>query len=169
VVAVLGAGAVLGIAAADRHAAAPVYAGSGDDSVLTSTLAHPALQTQGLMVRVQLPHGTAEMTVTGPETPAHGLIHQGDFSAVTWTIHVSSTTTDLPLTAGNFDTVDHLGVIGHPVIAGDTPAQVPGVLHPGQSATFRLTERMAVGEGLIRYSADKTHVLAKWDYEVEID
>jgi hypothetical protein len=166
---VLGTGAVVGLAVADRHPASPIYAGSGDDGPLTGTLAHPALQTQGLMVRLQFPHGTADMTVTGPETPAHGLSHEGDSSAVTWTITVSSTTTDLPLTAANFDTVDHLGDIGHPVVAGDTPAMPPGVLHPGQTATFRLTERMAVGEGLIRYSADKSHVLAKWDYEVEID
>jgi hypothetical protein len=68
----------------------------------------------------------------------------------------------------DFNTLDHGGQVGHPILVPDTPAP-PAVLRAGQSVTFQIRESMAVGEGLMRYAPNGTNIEAKWDFEVEND
>jgi hypothetical protein len=145
-----------------------VYAGDHDDSTLIGTVARPALQSQGIPVKVMLPHGSALVTVTGPETPGQGLPVQQTYTTTTWSVHVTAATTSVPLALKDFNTLDHGGQVGHPRLVPHTPAP-PAVLRAGQSITFQVRESMAVGEGLMRYAPNGTNIEAKWDFEVEND
>jgi hypothetical protein len=145
-----------------------VFAGDHDDTILTGTIARPALQSQGIPVKVMLPHGSVLATVTGPETPGQGLPFQQTYDTTTWSIHFTDATTTVPLPLKDFDTLDHGGVVGHPYVVPDTKAP-PAVLRPGQSVTFQVRETMAVGEGLLRYAPNSNNIEAKWDFEVEND
>ncbi len=166
-VGVAGVLAVVGLTLAWPHGGRHL-AGTGDDATLIGTVARPALQTQGLPVKVALAHGSVLATVTGPETPGQGLPFQETYDTVTWIVRLGGATTDVPIRLADFDTLDHGGVVGHPYLVPHTPAP-PSVLRPGRSVTFEVRETMAIGEGLMRYAPDGRHIEAKWDYEIEND
>jgi hypothetical protein len=167
VVLVVGVAVVLGVALSDGHTTRTVL-GAGDDTTLTGTIADPAVQIQGIPVKVVLPHGSVLATVTGPETPGQGLPYQQTIDTTTWTVRFTDATTSVPLALADFDTLDHGGTVGHPYVVPGTPAP-PKVLRAGQSVTFQLREAMVVGEGLMRYAPNGNNIEAKWDFEVEND
>jgi hypothetical protein len=167
-VGVIGVVVVVAVTLSGNHHRRTIYAGSHDDSVLTGTIARPAVQTQGIAVRVLLPRGSVLATVTGPETPGQGLPFQQTYDTSTWTVRFTDATTDVPLALSDFDTLDHGGVVDHPQVVPDTPAP-PAVLRAGRSVTFQLRDTMAVGEGLLRYAPNGNNIEAKWDFEIEND
>jgi hypothetical protein len=138
------------------------------DSVLTGSIAKPALTIEGDSVRVVLPKGTALATVTGPEVPGEGLPYQTSATTATWIVTVKDATTDVPISLSDFTTIDHLGAVYHPQFVAGQPTP-PTVLKPGASVTFELRVVMEVGEGLMRWAPDGTHILSSWDFEVEND
>jgi hypothetical protein len=138
------------------------------DSVLTGTAAKPALTTEGDGVLVQTATGSMLMTVSGPEVPGEGLPYQTDATTCTWTITISGATATMPITVADFSTIDHLGVIYHPMLVAGQPVP-PASIEPGQTVTFELRAVMAVGEGLMRWAPDSTKILASWDFVVETD
>ncbi|MCU1597528.1 MAG: hypothetical protein QOK08_1825 [Actinomycetota bacterium] len=138
------------------------------DSVLTGSMAKPALTTEGDSVRVVLAGGTALATVTGPEVPGEGLPYQTRATTATWTVTLTDATTDVPISVADFTSIDHLGAVYHPQFVAGQP-KPPTELKPGESVTFELRAVMAVGEGLMRWAPDGTHILGSWDFEVEND
>jgi hypothetical protein len=149
----------------------PTFLPSGPvrpDSVLDATIERPALTSQGDGVNVHLPLGSVLVTVSGPEVPGEGLPYDAPTSTCTWTVTLTHATADVPITVANFTAIDHFGALYQPsLVAGQPPP--PAVLHPGATVTFELRATMAVGEGLMRWAPDGTHVVASWDFEVETD
>jgi hypothetical protein len=138
------------------------------DSVLTGSAAKPALTTEGDAVKVQMAHGTVLATVTGPAVPGEGLPYQTEATTATWTVTIKDPSAAIPIRAPDFTGIDHLGVIYQPKFVKGQP-RPPKTLEPGASTTFELRAVMQVGEGLMRWAPDGTHVVGSWDFEVEND
>ena len=75
---------------------------------------------------------------------------------------------DVPVSVADFHSVDHLGSV---FLMGLVPGEhaPPPVLHPGQTLTFQLRSYELVGEGMMQWAPDHTHVVGYWDYTVEND
>jgi hypothetical protein len=138
------------------------------DSALNGSAAKPALTTEGDSVRVAVDGGTVLATVAGPQVPGEGLPYQADATTCTWTVTLTNATSDVPIRAGAFTSIDHLGAVYPSAFVPGQP-KPPAELKPGQSVTFELRAVMAVGEGLMRWSPDGQHIVASWDFEVEND
>jgi hypothetical protein len=138
------------------------------DSLLVGTAANPALTTEGDIVEVKTASGSVQAMVTGPEVPGEGLPYQAPATTCTWTVTLSAASAAIPLSVKQFSTLDHLGAVYHPAFVAGQPTP-PAVVQPGQTTTFELRVVMPVGEGLMRWAPDGTHITAKWDFEVEND
>jgi hypothetical protein len=138
------------------------------DSVLTGTVAHPALTTEGDSVRVQLADQTVLATVDGPVVPGEGLPYQTPATTCTWTVTLAGATQPLPIDIADFTSIDHLGAVYHAALVPGQPAP-PAQLEPGQTTTFELRAVMPTGEGLMRWAPGGQQIVASWDFEVEND
>jgi hypothetical protein len=139
------------------------------DSVLTGTVAHPALTTEGDPVEVRLADDSSvRATVSGPVVPGEGLPFQAPATTCTWTVTLSDASTTVRVVAPDFTALDHLGSVYHVAVVGGQ-ASAPTVLAPGQSVTLTLRAVMPTGEGLLRWAPDGRNIVASWDFEVEND
>ena len=160
----------------DEYGSAPSFLPSSQisaDSVLTGTTDRPALTSEGDTVLVELAHGSALVTVTGPIVPGEGLPHPAATTTCTWTVTMRRAVGTVPLRLGDFTALDHLGGVSHPsVLAGHRPP--PSVLRPGQTVRFQMRAVMRTGEGVVRWAppsagTEPGHILASWDFTVEND
>ncbi len=166
-----GPGDDTGSAAADSYGSLPTFLPSSTvhaDSVLTGSAERPALTTEGDGVEVHLAGGTVRATVTSPVVPGEGLPEQTESTTCTWTVTLSGATAATQIRLDDFTTLDHLGSVyrTHLAPGSRTP---PTQLRPGRSTTFSLRTVMPTGEGLMRWTAGGTRVVASWDFEVEND
>jgi hypothetical protein len=155
----------------DSYGALPTYLPSAavqPDSILVGSADRPAVTSQGDEVRVRLAGNSVVAEVTGPQVPGDGLPVQTDATTCTWTVTLTGPQAALPIAAADFSTVDHLGVVYHPVFVPGQP-RPPAVLGPGRSVTFELRTVMKTGEGLMRWAPGGRKIVASWDFEVEND
>jgi hypothetical protein len=138
------------------------------DATLVGTMSRPALQVQGLAVKVVTARYHVLVTVSGPVVPGEGLPAQQTATTCTWTVTMRDATGDVPVSIADFHSVDHLGSV---FLMGMIPGEhaPPPVLHPGQTITFKLRAYELVGEGVMQWAPDHRHVVANWDYSVEND
>jgi hypothetical protein len=138
------------------------------DAVLTGTYARPALQVEGLPVKVETSAFRVRITVSGPVVPGEGLPNQPTATTCTWTVTMKDANANVPVSVSDFHSVDHLGSV---FLMGLVPGEhaPPRVLHPGQVITFKLRAYELVGEGMMQWAPDHRHVAADWDYTVEND
>lgn len=138
------------------------------DSVLTGTVAKPALTTEGDSVKVVQGSSTALATVSGPEVPGEGLPVQTEATTCTWTVTITAGNAAVPIAVSDFNSIDHLGAVYRPRFVAGQP-KPPAVLAPHVTTTFELRAVMVTGEGLVRWAPDGHHIVASWDFEVEND
>ena len=138
------------------------------DAALTGTEAKPALQVEGLPIEAKTSAFHVRVTVSGPIVPGEGLPNQQAATTCTWTVTMKDATADVPVSVADFHSVDHLGSV---FIMGLVPGEhaPPSVLHRGQALTFQLRSYELVGEGMMQWAPDHTHVVGDWDYTVEND
>ena len=138
------------------------------DQTVVGTVAHPALTVEGDSVRVQTPTFSAQAVVNGPVVPGEGLPVIESFTTCTWTISISHVRGTVPISAADFDSIDHQQTVYKPaLVPGQAP--LPATLRTGQSVSFKIRAVMPTGEGLMRWAPDGDHIVAKWDYQVEND
>jgi hypothetical protein len=138
------------------------------DQALVGTMAKPALQIEGLPVKVDTTRFRVRVTVSGPIVPGEGLPEQPAATTCTWTVTMKDATANVPVSVADFHSVDHLGsVFLMGLVPGETPP--PKVLRPGQTLTFKLRAYELTGEGMMQWAPDHKHVVADWDYTVEND
>ena len=136
------------------------------DRVLVGTATRPALTTEGDAVSTG--SGGALATVSGPVVPGEGLPYQAEATTCTWTVTIRAGSSPVQVSTDDFSSIDHLGAVYRPTLVPGEPSP-PEVLRPGEHTTFELRTVMVVGEGLMRWAPDGTHVVAEWDFEVEND
>jgi hypothetical protein len=138
------------------------------DETLIGTMAKPALQIEGLPVKVETNAYHVNVTVSGPVVPGEGLPDQPAATTCTWTVTMNGASSDVPISIADFHSVDHLGSV---FLMGLVPGEhaPPRVLHPGQTITFQVRAYELVGEGMMQWAPDHKHVVAYWDYTVEND
>lgn len=138
------------------------------DAPLQGSFTHPALQVQGLPVRVVTSAFTADVKVSGPTVPGAGLPYQNDAVVCTWTVTMHDIHGTVPVLLQDFHSVDHLGSTFQMTYAPYTQ-RPPTVLHAGQSTTFKLRAYELIGEGMMQWSPNHRQLVAMWDYTVEND
>ena len=138
------------------------------DGTLVGTMSRPALQIEGLPVKVETKAFHVDVTVSGPVVPGEGLPDQPAATTCTWTVTMKGASANVPVSVADFHSVDHLGAV---FLMGLVPGEhsLPSVLHPGQTLTFQLRAYELVGEGMMQWAPDHRHVVAYWDYTVEND
>jgi hypothetical protein len=138
------------------------------DQSLVGTMANPALQIEGLPVKVETNAFHVNVIVSGPIVPGEGLPNQQLATTCTWTVTMKDASANVPVSLADFHSVDHLGSV---FLMGLVPGEhaPPRVLHPGQTLTFQLRAYELVGEGMMQWAPDHKHVVANWDYTVEND
>jgi hypothetical protein len=138
------------------------------DTTLVGTMSHPALQVEGLDVKVETTHFKVLVVVSGPIVPGEGLPDQPDATTCTWTVTMKDATGDVPVSVADFHSIDHLGSV---FLMGLVPGEhaPPSVLQPHRTLTFHLRSYELVGEGMMQWAPDHRHVVADWDYTVEND
>jgi hypothetical protein len=157
--------------AAGRSGALPSFLPTSSvhpDSILTGTVARPALTSEGDGIWAQLPHGSVLMTVSGPVVPGEGLPYQAAATTATWTVTMSHASGRVPISPNAFSSIDSLGKTYHPGFVPGQP-RPPALLRPGQSTSFELRTVMPVGEGAMRWAPAANELLATWDFVVEND
>jgi hypothetical protein len=138
------------------------------DAILTGTEARPALTVEGLPVEAKTKAFDVRIIVSGPVVPGEGLPYQPAATTCTWTVKMWDASADVPVSLADFHAVDHLGSVLKPgQVPGERP--LPSMLHRGQTLTFKLRAYELVGEGQMQWAPDHKHVVAYWDYSVEID
>ena len=138
------------------------------DATLTGTVQRPALQVEGLPVRVSTRAFHVLITVSGPVVPGEGLPNQNVATTCTWTVTMKDASSDVPVSLADFHSIDHLGsvfLLG--LVQGEHAP--PKVLRPGETLTFQVRAYELVGEGVMQWAPDHQHVVANWDYTVEND
>jgi len=138
------------------------------DQTVVGTIAHPALTVEGEDVEVRAPSFSALAVVNGPVVPGEGLPVQQRFTTCTWTISLTHVRGTVPISAADFDSIDHTQTVYKPTLVPGQQA-LPTTLHSGQDLTFKIRSAMPVGEGLLRWAPDGQNIVAKWDYQVEND
>jgi hypothetical protein len=138
------------------------------DVAMTGTMDRPALQVEGLPVEVKTKAFHVWITVSGPVVPGEGLPAQAAATTCTWTVRMKDASADVPVSIADFHSVDHLGSV---FLMGLVPGErlPPHFIRPGQTISFRLRAYELVGEGMMQWAPDHQHVVADWDYTVEID
>jgi hypothetical protein len=138
------------------------------DTTLVGTMSRPALQVEGLGVKVETTNFDVLVVVSGPVVPGEGLPAQPDATTCTWTVTMKDATGDVPVSIADFHSIDHLGSV---FLMGLVPGEhaLPAVLHPHRILTFQLRSYELVGEGIMQWAPDHHHVVADWDYTVEND
>lgn len=116
------------------------------DATLVGTMARPALQVEGLAVKVETTRFDVLVTVSGPVVPGEGLPVQHDATTCTWTVTMKGAARDVPVAIADFHSIDHLGSV---FLMGLVPGEhePPPVLAPGKTVTFQLCAYELVGEG----------------------
>jgi hypothetical protein len=138
------------------------------DTALIGTMSRPALQVEGLGVKVETAHFDVVVVVSGPIVPGEGLPAQPEATTCTWTVTMKDASGDVPVSLADFHSIDHLGSV---FVMGLVPGEhaPPPVLHRHQTLTFQLRSYELVGEGMMQWAPDHRHVVADWDYTVEND
>lgn len=134
---------------------------------LTGTYSDPALTLAGDNVRVRTKNFTAMAVVTGPLVPGEGFTYQPQYVVATWTVHIWDVRGTIPLSAADFDSIDHLGSEFRLLPPQGTA--VPKAVSTGGQVTFQLRAVVPIGEDLFRWAPDGNDVIAKWDNQVEND
>ncbi|MDQ6783032.1 MAG: hypothetical protein M3063_06250, partial [Actinomycetota bacterium] len=138
------------------------------DQTLHATVARPALATQGEAVDVQIGKNEATANVGGPAVPAQGLVPVPATTLCTWTVTVTGTSGTTPLALAAFSVRDQGGRVSRPALVPGAAAPPPAV-RAGQTVTFKLTDTLVPGEGLMRWSPVANQIEVSWDFVVEID
>lgn len=137
------------------------------DRTLVGTYAAPAITVAGDDVRVHTPTFSAMAVVTGPSVPGEGLSYQPRYLTSTWTVHIWDVKGHIPLSAKDFDTLDHSGTAFR--LHVPLGATMPKSVSSGQQATFELRAVVPIGESLFRWAPNGNNIVAKWDNQVEND
>ncbi|MDX6254963.1 MAG: hypothetical protein QOJ11_1297 [Frankiales bacterium] len=138
------------------------------DSELVGSASRPAVTSQGDSVKAQVGAGSVSIIVAGPQVPGVGLPKPPAGTTCTWTVTLHGATTAVPVDAGDFTAIDHLGKVYRPTLVPGQPVP-PKSLAPGKSTSFELRAYMATGEGLMRWSPGGNATVASWDFVVEND
>lgn len=141
--------------------------GRAADHLLIGTYARPALTIAGDEVRARTPAFSALAVVTGPLVPGEGFSYQPSYVTATWIIHIWGASHKIPLSAADFDSIDHTGNEYRLVPPPGT--RMPGSVPAGGQVTFELRAVVPIGEDLFRWAPNGNDIVAKWDSQVEND
>ena len=127
----------------------------------------PAITVAGDDVRVKTPTFSAFAVVTGPLVPGEGLSYQPQYVVATWTVHIWDVKGHIPLSAADFDNIDHVGTEFH--LQPPQGTTMPQVGLDGRAGHLQLRAVVPIGEDLFRWAPNGNNIVAKWDNQVEND
>jgi hypothetical protein len=137
------------------------------DHTLVGTYKSPAITVAGDDVRVKTPTFSALAVVTGPLVPGEGLSYQPQYIVATWKVHIWDVKGHIPLSAADFDNIDHFGTEFR--VQAPQGTSVPRTVSTGGQVSFELRAVVPIGEDLFRWAPNGNNIVAKWDNQVEND
>jgi hypothetical protein len=139
------------------------------NQVLSATAARPAEAIQGVSVRLHLARGTALATVVGPDVPTRVQGTSNLHTPAVWDLTFAKVHGTVPIAARLFSITDEQGQLLSPHVSVLSGASLPRTVPAGRPFTLRLSTRVSVGDGQVRYAPAGGHWLAEWDFNVETD
>jgi hypothetical protein len=153
-----------GLPADIRHRQAPP-----PNQVLSASAARPADAIQGVSVRLHLAHGTALATAVGPDVPTRIQGTSDLHTPAVWDLTFADVHGTIPIAARMFSITDEQGQLLSPHVKVLGGASLPHVVPAGRPFTLRLSTRVSVGDGKLRYAPTGGRWLSEWDFNVETD
>ena len=147
----------------DGHRAS---AGASRNQVLSATAAQPAIAIQGISVLLHLAHGSALATVVGPDVPTRIQGSSDVHTPAVWDLTFADVHGTIPIAARLFSITDEQGQLLSPHVSVLGGASLPHTVPPGRPFTLRLSTRVSVGDGKLRYAPTGGRWLAEWDFNV---
>ena len=139
------------------------------NQVLSATAARPADAIQGVSVRLHLAHGTALATVVGPDVPTRIQGTSDVHTPAVWDLTFADVHGTIPIAARLFSITDEQGQLLSPRISVLGGGSLPRTVPAGRPFTLRLSTRVSIGDGKLRYAPVGGHWLSEWDFNVETD
>ncbi len=136
---------------------------------LHSSFSHPVLTLQGESLSILLPAARLLVTAAGPAVPEIGHTPVPATSPVTFTVTLMHASTLISLRRSAWVLVDENHQIHHPRVTALDGGPPPTQLRPGQTVSIKLHSVLPTGDGGLEWRPDGTHVIAGWDFNVEID
>jgi hypothetical protein len=147
-----------------RHRQAPP-----GNQVLSATAARPADAIQGVGVRLHLAHGSALATAVGPEVPTRIQGTSDLHTPAVWDLTFADVHGTIPIAVRLFSITDEQGQLLTPHVSVLGGAALPHTVPAGGTFTLRLSTRVSVGDGKLRYAPTGGRWLSEWDFNVETD
>jgi hypothetical protein len=139
----------------------------GVGTTIVGTYKSPAITVAGDDVSVRTPTFSALAVVTGPLVPGEGLSYQPQYIVATWKVHIWDVKGHIPLSAADFDNIDHFGTEFR--VQAPQGTSVPRAVSTGGQVSFELRAVVPIGEDLFRWAPNGNNIVAKWDNQVEND
>jgi hypothetical protein len=147
-----------------RHRQAPPA-----NQVLSATAARPADAIQGVSVRLHLAHGSALATVVGPDVPTRIQGTADLHTPAVWDLTFGDLHGTIPIAPRLFSITDERGQLLSPHVSVLGGGSLPHTVPAGRPFTLRLSTRVSVGDGKLRYAPTAGRWLTEWDFDVETD
>jgi hypothetical protein len=139
------------------------------NQILSATAARPADAIQGVSVRLHLAHGSALATVVGPDVPTRIQGTADLHTPAVWDLTFADVHGTIPIATRFFSITDEQGQLLSPHVSVLGGAALPHTVPAGRPFTLRLSTRVSVGDGKLRYAPTGGHWLSEWDFDVETD
>jgi hypothetical protein len=139
------------------------------NQVLSATAARPAYAIQGVSVRLHLAHGSALATVVGPDVPTRIQGTAEVHTPAVWDLTFADVHGTVPVAARLFSITDEQGQLLSPHVSVWGGGSLPPTVPAGRPFTLRLSTRVSVGDGKLRYAPTGGRWLSEWDFDVETD
>jgi hypothetical protein len=139
------------------------------NQVLSASVARPAEAIQGVSVRLHLAHGSALATVVGPDVPTRIQGTSDLHTPAVWDLTFADVQGAIPIAARMFSITDEQGQLLSPHVSVLGGTSLPHTVPAGRPFTLRLSTRVSVGDGKLRYAPTGGRWLSEWDFNVETD
>ncbi len=137
--------------------------------IVTATSQRPVVAIQGDAVRIESPTGSAIATAVGPDVPDRIQGSATLHTPASFVLTFSDVRGRLPLSRKLITITDEQGATLTPTLHAASGRRVPAIVPTGRPFTLRLSTKVSVGDGRLRYLPVGNGWLAQWDFDVETD
>lgn len=146
-------------------------------TIAKATAASPQLHAEeGYPVEAELPHGSVQIAVAGPDVPSWAINEANDGkwpagAAAPSTFDVTFTNAEgtVPLSPADFSVITYTGQLLRPKVANAAGGALPTTIAPGKSINLKLTTSVPEGDGEIRWGPSGKKILVAYFWTLELD
>jgi hypothetical protein len=137
--------------------------------VVSASSTHPWTAIEGDTVIAHLPHGTAAVTLTGPEIPVIGRVPTPKTERTRFLITVSHVRGAVPLRSQSLTVVDEHGHLHGVALTPIGPQHSDATSRPVSSSLSQFFVVLPAGDGAVRWAPEGGLPLITWDFVADYD